>query len=130
MATPSVPGPTIPHARVWSILFRTLHILAISILVGGHAFNAPLDPLRPLLYLAITSGVGMAFIEAYPHWQTLFQGWGLLVLLKLALLCAIPFAWNNRLALLVVVVIIASVGSHMTKHLRHWKPRLGLGISN
>ena len=75
MPNASIVRRQIPYARVWSILFRTLHILAISILVGGHAFNAPVDQLRPLLYLAIVSGVGMAFIEAYPEWQALFQGW-------------------------------------------------------
>jgi hypothetical protein len=125
MPKPFIDRPAIPYARVWSILFRTLHLLAISILVGGHAFNAPIEPLRPMLYLAIVSGVGMAFIEAYPSWQTLFQGWGILVTIKLALLCAVPFAWNHRFAILVVVLAIASVGSHMTKRLRHWAPFFG-----
>jgi hypothetical protein len=111
--------------RVWSILLRTLHLLSIGILVGGHAFNAPIAPLRPMLYLAIVSGVGMAFIEACPCWQALFQGWGILVMTKLALLCAVPFAWSHRFAILVVVLAIASVGSHMTKRLRHWAPFFG-----
>jgi hypothetical protein len=114
------PKPAIPHARVYSIAFRTLHILAISILVGGHAFNAPAEQLRPLLYVAIVSGIGMAVIEAYPSFQSLFQGWGLLLLSTLALLCVIPFAWKYRFPILLVVVIIGSVGSHMTKKLRHY----------
>lgn len=114
------PRRAIPHARVCSIAFRTLHILAISILVGGHAFNAPVEQLRPLLYLAIVSGIGMAVIEAYPSFQSLLQGWGLLTLSKLAVLCVIPFAWKYRFPILVVVLIIGSVGSHMTKKLRHY----------
>ena len=122
MSTPSNARPSIPYARAWSILFRTLHLLAIAILVGGHLFNAPADQLRPLLYLAIASGVGMASIEAYPSWQVLFQGWGILVMIKLAVLCAVPFAWSHRFALLVVVLAIGSVGSHMTKRLRHYAP--------
>lgn len=125
MPKPSIAKPAIPYARVWSILFRALHILAISILVGGHAFNAPADQLRPLLYLAIVSGVGMAWIEAYPFWQALFQGWGILLMIKLALLCVVPFAWSHRFAILVVVLIIGSVGSHMTKRLRHCSPLFG-----
>jgi hypothetical protein len=125
MPNASIVRRQIPYARVWSILFRTLHILAISILVGGHAFNAPVDQLRPLLYLAIVSGVGMAFIEAYPEWQALFQGWGILVMIKLALLCAVPFAWSHRFAILIAVLVIGSVGSHMTKRLRHCSPLFG-----
>jgi hypothetical protein len=114
------PSRSIPHARIWSITFRTMHILAICILVGGHAFNAPADQLRSFLYVAILSGIGMASIEAYPSFQSLFQGWSFLLLFKLALLCVIPFAWNHRLPILVAVVIIGSVGSHMSKRLRHY----------
>lgn len=110
---------SLPYARALSILCRTLHLLAISILLGGHAFNAPADRLRPMLYLAIVSGAGMAFIEAYPHWQALFQGWGIFLFVKLALICAVPFAWSHRFAILVVVLVIGSVGSHMPKRLRH-----------
>jgi len=97
-----------------------VHILAISILVGGHAFNAPAGQLRPMLYVAIASGLIMAFLEAYPSWESLFQGWGILLMIKLALLCAVPFAWNHRFSILVVVLVIGSVGSHMTKRLRHY----------
>jgi len=129
MPNASIVRRKIPYARVWSILFRTLHILAFSILVGGHAFNAPADQLRPLLYLAIASGIGMAFIEAYPEWQTLFQGWGILVMIKLGLLCAVPFAWSHRFAILIAVLVIGSVGSHMTKRLRHCAPLFGPGVS-
>jgi len=116
---PSAAMPFLPNARAWSILFRTLHLLAISILVGGHAFNAPADRLLPMLYLAIASGAGMAFIEAYPNWRALFQGWGILLFVKLALICAVPFAWSHRFAILVAVLVIGSVGSHMPKRLRH-----------
>jgi uncharacterized membrane protein len=122
MLSRATAAPRIPYARAWSIFFRTLHLLAISILVGGHLFNAPAAQLLPLLYLAILSGVGMAFIEAYPFWQKLFQGWGFLLIIKLALLCVIPFAWRHRVAILIVVLIIGSVGSHLPKRLRHYSP--------
>lgn len=70
----------IPHARSWSILFRTLHLVAISILVGGHAFGASVSQLLPLLYAAIATGAAMAVLESYPSFQVLHQGWGVLVL--------------------------------------------------
>ncbi len=112
----------IPYRRVWSILFRTLHLLAISILVGGHVFRAPAEQLRPMLYLAIASGVGMAVLEAYPSAQSLLQGWGILLMVKLLLLCMVPFAWEHRVPILLVVLAIGSVGSHMIKRLRHASP--------
>ncbi len=112
--------PAIPYARALSIALRTLHILAISILVGGHAFGASADQLRPLLFGAIVTGVGMATIETYPTFHFLHQGWGLLVLLKLALLCVVPFAWSHRLPILIAVIVIGSVGSHMPRKFRHY----------
>jgi uncharacterized membrane protein len=114
----------IPHRRAWSILFRTLHLLAISVLLGGHVFNAPVEQLRFMLYLAIGTGVAMAVLEAYPSPRSLLQGWGILLILKLLLLCIVPFAWKYRVPILLMVFAIASVGSHMSKRLRHSSPLL------
>ena len=122
MAVPANRVAQIPYRRTWGILFRTLHLLAISILVGGHVFHAPVEQLRPMLYLAIASGVGMAVLEAYPSARSLLQGWGILLMVKLLLLCAVPFAWGHRVPILLVVLAIGSVGSHMTKRLRHSSP--------
>jgi hypothetical protein len=113
---------TIPHARLLSVLLRTAHLLVISVLVGAHAYNAPKQNLLPLLYVAIVSGVGMAFIEAFPTASKLAENWALLLYLKLGLLCVIPFAWNYRFPILLVVVAIASLTSHMTRKLRHGSP--------
>jgi hypothetical protein len=117
---PQAKKRSIPYERALKIAFRTLHIVAISILVGGHAFGAPADQLQPLLYGAIATGVGMATLEAYPSYQFIHQGWGLLLILKLAMLCIVPFAWSRRLPILIAVIIIGSVGSHMPRKLRHY----------
>ena len=98
---------------------RTVHLMAISLLVGGHAFGAA-DPLRPWLYVAIASGAGMIVLEAYPTLHFIFEGWGLLLLAKLALLCVIPFAWNYRLPILLAVVALAGIGSHLPARFRHY----------
>jgi hypothetical protein len=111
---------TIPYARVWNIAFRTLHLVFISILVGGHAFGASADQLRPLLYGAIVTGVGMAFIDGYPTLEFLHMGWGVMLIVKLSLLCLVPFMWSHRLPILIAVVIIGSVGSHMPRKFRHY----------
>ena len=113
-------GRAIPHARYWNILFRTLHLVAISLLVGGHAFGASTGQLRLLLFGAIITGTGMVVVNAYPSFQFLHQGWGLLLLLKLAMLCVIPFAWGYRLPILIAVVVVGSVGSHLPKRFRHY----------
>ncbi len=111
---------SIPFARLFKITLRTAHLMATSVLVGGHAFGAPVSALRPLLYAAIVTGLGMILLEAYPSLHFVFEGWGLLLLGKLALLCCIPFAWKQRFPILLAVVALASIGSHMPKSFRHY----------
>jgi hypothetical protein len=50
----------------------------------------------------------------------LFLGKGVTVLLKLAILLAVPSLWEYRVPLLLLVVGIASVGSHMPARYRHY----------
>jgi hypothetical protein len=114
------PRPSLPFSRFWKIALRTVHLMAISVLVGGHGFGAPSDALHPWLYAAIMSGAGMIVFEAYPSMEFLFQGWGLLLLAKLALLCCIPFAWGKRFPILLTVVAIAAVASHLPRRFRHY----------
>ena len=94
--------------------------MAISVLVGGHAFNAPIGALRPWLYAAVVSGIGMILLETGPSLHFIFEGWGVMLVCKLVLLCCIPFAWSERLVILLVVTGIASVGSHMPARFRHY----------
>jgi len=82
--------------------------------------GAPNAQLVPVLWLAIFSGVAMAFLEAYPSLETLLLGWGLLVLVKLILLALIPFFWNRRVLILLAVVAIAAIGSHLPARYRHY----------
>ena len=108
--------------RVYKLLARTVHLIAIAGLVGGHMFGAPLAPLRLLLCLSIITGVAMCALEAYPNRHFLYEGWALLLWLKLVVLMLVPVFWNARRPILIVVVVIASVGSHMPRALRHWTP--------
>jgi len=114
-------GPkSIPYARAAKIAFRTAHLMATNFLFGGHVFGAPLEQLRLLLYAAIFTGGGMIALEAYPSLGFLFEGWGVLLLGKLALLCLIPWLPGCRLWLLLGVVALAAVGSHMPARFRHY----------
>jgi hypothetical protein len=109
-------------SRVYKLLARTVHLIAIAGLVGGHMFGAPLAPLRLLLYLSIITGVVMCALEAYPNRRFFYEGWALLLWLKLVVLMLVPVFWNARRPIFIVVVVIASVGSHLPRALRHWMP--------
>lgn len=110
----------IPYARAWNIAVRTAHIAVTSILVGGHAFDVPKPQLMVWLHLTIITGLLLAVIEAFPRWCWFYQGRGLFVLTKILLLALIPWAWDQRVLILLVVIVIASVGSHMPARFRYY----------
>src|SRR5262245_2985314 len=108
------------HQRGWNIAFRTAHLAATGILLGGHFFDVPEARLRTFLYLSIATGLGLVGLEAYPSLRWFYQGRGVMVISKLALLCAVPFFWAYRAWILLAIVFIASIGSHMSSKYRYY----------
>ena len=104
-----------------SIALRTLHLASFGILLGGHAFAIEADRLIPTFYLTLASGIGLMGVEVYVNGlQWFFLGKGVSVLLKMAILLAVPLFWGHRVLLLLLVVVVASVGSHMPARYRHY----------
>ena len=106
--------------RALNIGLRTAHIAAMAVLVGGHAFAVSPHRLMPSLWLTLGTGAALALMEsgAKPLW--LHQGRGLVTLAKLGLLSLVPLAWELRLPILLTVIVIASVGSHMSSRFRYY----------
>jgi hypothetical protein len=111
---------SIPHARAWNIALRTVHLMTTSMFVGGYVFGASSVQLRPLLHVSIATGVGLALVETYPSLHFIFEGWGLFLLAKLALLHFVVTAQSHRIPIILAVVGLAGVGSHMPGKLRHY----------
>ena len=107
-------------SRWWNIAARTLHLAATGTLLGGHVFGADPDRLLPLLWTAIATGCLMIALEMYPsaHWA--HQVCALVVFVKLLLLCLIPLLWAHRVPILLAVVVLAGVGSHAPRRVRHY----------
>ena len=103
-----------------NIGLRTFHIAAMGILLGGHAFDVAPERLEVVLWLTVGSGLALAAVENGGRLLWFHQGRGILVMTKLVLICTVPFAWDYRLPILLVVVVIASVGSHMSGRFRYY----------
>jgi hypothetical protein len=114
------PPRRIPAQRAISIALRTGHLLTFGTLLGGHFFGIDAERLLPFLLATIATGAGLIALEVAATLGWLFTGKGVAVLLKLALLASIPFFWEQRVALLFVVVVVASVGAHMPARFRHY----------
>ena len=110
----------IPCARAWNLGFRTAHIATMGVLLGGHVFNISKTDLLPWLQATIVTGLALAFIDAFPRVRWFYQGRGVFVFVKLALMCLIPWFWEYRVAILMLIVVIASVGSHMPGRFRYY----------
>jgi len=113
------------NARLWNVSLRTAHIAAMGVLLGGHAFvpAEERDRLLLSLWLTIATGTCLGLLETGGRPTWFHQGRGLMTLAKLGLLCTVPFLWDYqrlRLAVLVTVVVIASVGSHMPARFRYY----------
>jgi len=107
-------------ARGWNIAFRTAHIAATAVLLGGHVFDRPPEVLLPSLYLSLGTGAALAVSEAGPGWLWFHQLRGLMTMVKVGLMCFVPVFWNYRVPILLAVVVIASVGSHMPARFRYY----------
>ena len=110
----------VPHSRWWNIAARTVHLSATGVLLGGHVFGVDAARLTPLLWVSIATGGCMIALEVYPtaHWA--HQVCAVFVYTKLAILCLVPFAWGWRVPMLVAVLVLASVGAHAPRRIRHY----------
>ena len=106
--------------RAWNIAIRTAHIATMGILLGGHAFDVPKADLETSHWWCIGTGIVLVAIEAGPRLTWFHQGRGLMVLAKMVLIGSVPLFWDYRLPILLVVVVIASVGSHMPARFRYY----------
>jgi hypothetical protein len=113
------PPRRIPRHRALGLTLRTAHLMTFGALLGGHFFDVDPARLMPFLVATIASGVALLALELASTCAWLFMGKGLAVLLKLAMLLMVPLFWDYRVPLLLLVVAVASVGSHMPSRFRH-----------
>jgi hypothetical protein len=106
--------------RFWNILFRTLHLMAFGLVLGGAAFHVEPERVMPALIATIMTGAFLVMLEIHDDHRWPFLGKGLVVLAKLGLLLLVPLFPGGRVPLFVAVVVLAGVGSHMPRRLRHY----------
>jgi len=115
----------LPYNRGISVGFRTLHLLASGLLYGGHAFDVEPQRLVTLLYLSVVGGLCLILLELYRSCDGVYQGMGVLAIVKVVITGLAGLWWEQRVLLLSLVLILGSVGSHMTARYRHYSFRHG-----
>ena len=114
------PARTFRGLRACQVAARTVHVAAMGLVLGGVAFRAPEEALQVPIALTIASGLALLGIDLWKSGDYVFQGNGLAVLLKLALLGLGLLFPGARLEWYLAAAAVASVGSHMPRAWRHW----------
>ena len=109
----------IPGARWLRTSLRTLHLIAVGALYGGHLYAVDVTRLRPaLLSVLLTGGVLVCF-EVWQSRIWLVQVRGVATFLKLGALAAIGLTPDWTVALLTLAMVIGSISSHMPGRWRY-----------
>jgi len=114
--TPRDPMPK----RALNIALRTVHLAAMGVLIGGHAFDVEPDLALEETGMTVGTGVVLAAVESEGSLLWFHQGRGILTLLKLALLALVPALWTQRLFVLFAVLGLGAVGAHMPARYRYY----------
>jgi hypothetical protein len=110
----------LPWGRPVQVVFRTVHIIAMAMVLGGLARGGTYDTLLPWILATLLSGALLLGIDVWKSGRFLVQGAGVAVLLKLALLGLGNLFPGSRLEWYLAATAVASIGSHMVSSWRHF----------
>jgi hypothetical protein len=109
----------IPGARWLRTSLRTLHLIAVGALYGGHVYAVDFSRLRPALLSVLVTGVLLVCFEVWQARIWLVQIRGLATFLKLGLLAGIGIATDQAVLFLTLAIVIGSISSHMPSRWRY-----------
>ena len=109
----------IPGARWLRTSLRTLHLIAVGALYGGHLYAVDATRLRPALFSVLLTGGLLVCFEAWQSRVWLVQLRGVATFLKFGLLAAIGLTPDWTVALLTLAMVIGSISSHMPGRWRY-----------
>lgn len=107
-------------ARAIRTGLRTAHLVAFGALYGGHVYGVSAERLYPALVATLATGAALMGYEIIrtPVWPV--QVRGLATFAKIAIVAAVPLAWDLRVPLLTLAIIIGGVVSHMPSRYRYY----------
>ena len=107
-------------ARPLQVGLRTVHIMAMGLVLGGIALGGGLERLRGAILATVVSGLLLLAVDLAKGSSALSQGSGAAVLLKLALLGLGQLFPQARLEWYLAATAVASIGAHMPASWRHF----------
>jgi len=111
---------TIPGARWLRTSLRTLHLIAVGALYGGHLYDVEAARLLPALFSVLLTGGLLLGFEVWQSRIWLVQVRGVVTFLKLGLVASCRLAPDLTVAILTLAMVIGSVSSHMPSRWRYY----------
>jgi hypothetical protein len=112
-------GHAIPGARWLRTTLRTLHLIAVGALYGGHLYAVDVTRLQSALLSVLLTGGLLVGFEVWQSRIWLVQVRGVATFLKLGALAAIGLTPDWTVALLTLAMVIGSISSHMPGRWRY-----------
>ncbi|MBP1629071.1 MAG: hypothetical protein H6Q00_3546 [Holophagaceae bacterium] len=109
-----------PVPRPVQVAIRTLHIVAMGMLIGALPYGGTAESLRLWILATLLSGCLLLAIDLWKTGMFLVEGAGAGVILKLVLLGLGNLYPESRLGWYLAAAAVASFGSHMPSGWRHF----------
>ncbi len=110
---------TIPGARWLRTGLRTLHLIAVGALYGGHLYAVDVTRLQPALLSVLLTGGLLSCFEVWQARIWLVQVRGAATFFKLGVLAGAGLAPDLTVVLLTLALVIGSISSHMPSRWRY-----------
>jgi hypothetical protein len=109
-----------PGRRAVKVGLRAAHVLSVAGLVGAFVFHVEEVRRDPWLHASLATGALVLLIDLHESAAFLLQVRGVVVLIKLALLAALPaLGANAQVWVLSGLVVVSVVFSHAPSEVRH-----------
>lgn len=110
-----------PYKRLILGILRALHILCLTVLVGGIYFQQSSDLLFIWVVGTIVTGIAMFLLELYASLILIFEVQSLAIIIKILLLSFLFLvALSDRIYVLMGLIIFSSLISHANRNIRHF----------
>ena len=108
-----------PLRREVKIALRAAHVLCAGVVTGAFLFDVGGRPCNAWLVATVVTGLSILLLDLHESGAFLLQVRGVVLLIKVALLAAVPMAGGRAGWLLAAIVIVSVVSSHAPSRLRY-----------
>lgn len=110
-----------PAQRWIKIILRALHVFCAGVYTGAWFFAIESGARTPWFIAALCSGLLLITVDLFETGVFLLQLRGIIVMVKLALLVAIPFLGGGEARIMAGVVIASVISSHASSSFRYFQ---------